>query len=226
MTDRVLPPLSLLETRVLGVLVEKQLTTPDYYPLTLNALVAGCNQKTSRLPILSASEDEVQMTLDELKRHTLVIESFGASGRVMRYAHNMGKVLNLPPPVIALLASLMLRGPQTLGELRINCDRLYRFPDISSLEAYLDEMAARPAGALVVRLARQPGSREHRYAHLLSGTPEAEAEAAPGAGQEVGVSTGEIAALKAQIAQLRDEVTELRRLVDHLYGELGVGGSG
>jgi len=222
MAEHSLPPLSLLETRVLGVLVEKQLTTPDYYPLTLNALVAGCNQKTSRDPILSAGDDEVQMALDSLKRHTLVVESFGASGRVMRYAHNIGKVLNIPPPVIALLASLMLRGPQTSGELRVNCERLYRFPDISSLEAYLDEMAGRNAGALVVRLPKQQGSREHRYAHLLAGPPEVEAEAAASLAADGAVSTGEIAALKSNIAQLRDEVGELRQLVERLYAELGV----
>lgn len=222
MAEHSLPPLSLLETRVLGVLVEKQLTTPDYYPLTLNALVAGCNQKTSRDPILSAGDDEVQMALDSLKRHTLVVESFGASGRVMRYAHNIGKVLNIPPPVIALLASLMLRGPQTSGELRVNCERLYRFPDISSLEAYLDEMAGRNAGALVVRLPKQQGSREHRYAHLLAGPPEVETEAASSLAADGAVSTGEIAALKSNIAQLRDEVGELRQLVERLYAELGV----
>ncbi len=173
---RALPPLSLLEARVLGVLVEKQLTTPDVYPLTANSLVAGCNQKTSRDPVVNASESEVQIALDSLRAHTLIVESYGASGRVLRYAHNVDRVLHLPGPVVAILAVLMLRGPQTPGELRGNCDRLYRFPDISALEAYLDEMAEsrgdRPPGALVVQLPRQPGSREHRYAHLLSGMPE------------------------------------------------------
>lgn len=224
MTDSALPPLSLLETRVLGVLVEKQLTTPDYYPLTLNALLAGCNQKSSRHPVLNAGEDEVQMALDALKRHTLVVESTGASGRVARYAHNVDRVLRLPSPVIALLASLMLRGPQTPGELRVSCDRLYRFPDISALEAYLDEMAARPAGALVLKLPKQPGSREHRYTHLLSGDPQIESEAAYATGAESDVTTGEIVALKASVAQLRDEVASLRQQVERLYGELGVAG--
>jgi hypothetical protein len=215
-----LPPLSLLETRVLGVLVEKSLTTPDVYPLTLNALVAGCNQKSSRHPVLNASEAEVQMAIDSLKHHTLVVESAGASGRVWRYAHNMHRVLHLAPPVVALLASLMLRGPQTPGELRVNCDRLYRFNDISSIEAYLDEMAARPVGTLVRQLPKQPGSREHRYAHLLSGEPEAEAGASE-TGEE-GVTTGEIAALKANVALLHGELGELRALVERLYAELGV----
>ncbi len=216
-----LPPLSLLETRVLGVLVEKSLTTPDYYPLTLNALLAGCNQKSSRHPVLNASEGEVQMALDALKHHTLVVESSGASGRVSRYAHNMHRVLHLAPPVVALLASLMLRGPQTPGELRVNCDRLYRFTDISSIEAYLDEMAECSSGALVRKLSKQPGSREHRYAHLLSGEPEEDSAAAAEAGAE-GVTTGEIAALKANVTLLHDELAELRGLVERLYAELGI----
>ncbi|HWS14482.1 MAG TPA: YceH family protein [Rhodocyclaceae bacterium] len=220
MSASALPVLSLLESRVLGVLVEKELTTPDYYPLTLNALIAGCNQKTSRNPVLNAGEDEVQMALDALKRQTLVIESSGASGRVWRYAHNMGKVIGVPPPIVALLAALMLKGPQTPGELRIGCDRLYRFPDISSLEAYLEEMAIRPQGALAVRLPKHPGEREHRYAHLLSGPVDIEADAT--APQAEGVTTGEIAALKANLAGLQEEVGQLRILVERLYSELGV----
>ncbi len=123
-----LPALSLLETRVLGVLVEKQHTVPDTYPLTLLALTSGCNQKTSRDPILNASEAEVQAAIDHLKTLTLVVESSG--GRVMRYAHNVGRVLAIPTQAVALLAALMLRGPQTVGELRISCDRLHRFADI------------------------------------------------------------------------------------------------
>jgi uncharacterized protein YceH (UPF0502 family) len=215
-------PLSPLETRVLAVLAEKQLTTPDYYPLTLNALVAGCNQKSNRDPVMNASEEEVQMALDALKRQTLVIDSYGASGRVMRYAHNLPKVLNLGQQMTALLTTLMLRGPQTPGELRTGCDRMYRFADISSVEAFLEDMATRSTGALVVKLAKQPGSRENRWAQLLSGAPEASAGARASMEQEDGVTTGEVAALKANISQLRDEVSELRALVEQLYGELGV----
>lgn len=225
MSETALPRLSLLETRVLGVLVEKQLTVPDTYPLTLNALVAGCNQKSSRDPVLNASETEVQMALDALRYQTLVIESFGASGRVMRYAHNMDKVLRLPQPIVALLAVLMLRGAQTPGELRQSADRLYRFADISALEAYLDEMATRSAGALVVKLPKQPGSREHRYAHLLSGAVEVEAATNLGASDD-GITTGELAALKGNVAQLQDEVRDLRQLIERLYDELGVAKSG
>src|SRR5262249_55773071 len=112
------PALSPLDARVLGVLIEKQLTTPDYYPLPLNALVAGCNQKTSRHPVMNVSDGEVQMALDALKHETLVMESYGASGRVMRYAHNLPKVLGIGQQVTVLLTALLLRGAQTPGELR------------------------------------------------------------------------------------------------------------
>lgn len=162
-----LAPLSVLETRVLGVLVEKQRTVPDTYPLSLNALTAGCNQKSSRDPIIEVSDAEVQATVDALRTASLVVESSG--GRVMRYAHNVERVLALPGPAVTLLAVLMLRGPQTAGELRINADRLHRFADISAVEGYLRELAARPAGALVAELERLPGRRETRWAHLLSG---------------------------------------------------------
>jgi uncharacterized protein len=162
-----LPALSLLETRVLGVLVEKQHTVPDTYPLTLNALVSGCNQKTSRDPVLEATEAEVQAAIDHMKSLSLVVESSG--GRVMRYSQNVGRVLNLPPQSVALLAVLFLRGPQTAGELRINSDRLHKFGDILSVEAFLNELAERRDGALVRELAKAPGARETRWIHLLSG---------------------------------------------------------
>ena len=222
MANTAVPILPPLEARVLGVLVEKQLTTPDYYPLTLNALVAGCNQKTNRQPVMNVTEGEVQMALDALKHETLVIESYGASGRVMRYAHNLPKVLGIGQQVTALLTALLLRSAQTPGELRTGCDRMYKFADISSVEAFLEEMTARPAGALVVKLARQPGSREHRWAHLLSGPVEADVEVGTSEVHEEGVTTGEVAALKANVAQLRDEIVELRALVERLYQELGV----
>jgi uncharacterized protein YceH (UPF0502 family) len=165
-----LPPfLSLLEARIIGVLVEKEKTTPDAYPLTLNSLVAGCNQKTSRDPVMNVSESELQAALEELRSRTLVLETYGASGRVLRYAHNFGKCYGLPLASVALLAILMLRGAQTVSELRANSERLYRFDDTSSVEAYLEELAVRNSGALAVKLPRQAGSREHRWAHLLCG---------------------------------------------------------
>jgi len=213
--------LSLLETRVLGVLVEKERAVPDTYPLTLNALIAGCNQKTSRDPIINAGSSDVQAALDSLKGMSLVIESSG--GRVSRYTHNMERVLQVPKQASALLAVLMLRGPQTAGELRINCERLHSFADISSVEAFLRELAERPAGAFVVELPRQPGSRENRWAHLLSGAPPPN-ESAPGvaASDAGGLAVSELAAVKANVARLETEVAELKVLVAKLCGELGV----
>jgi uncharacterized protein YceH (UPF0502 family) len=217
-----LPVLSLLETRVLGVLCEKQHTVPDTYPLSLNALVAGCNQKTSRHPLIEVSEAEVQAAIDSLKGPALVMESSG--GRVTRYAHNMGKVLQLPAQSIALLTVLMLRGPQTVGELRINSERLHKFADISAVEGFLQELAERPEGALVVELPRQPGSRENRWAHLLSGAPVIEeAAVAPAAAEPTAdVSMSEIAALKANVARLEADVDALKTVVSRLCTELGV----
>ena len=222
MTAPRLSVLSLLETRVLGVLCEKQHTVPDTYPLSLNAIVAGCNQKTSRHPIIEVSEAEVQSAIDSLRSPALVIESSG--GRVPRYAHNMGKALQLPAQSVALLTVLMLRGPQTAGELRINCERLHKFADISAVEGFLQELAARPEGAMVVELPRQPGSRENRWAHLLSGAPAAEdapAAALPAKPGD-GVTLGEITALKANVARLETEVEALKGLVGRLCAELGV----
>ncbi len=215
--------LSLLETRVLGVLVEKQRTVPDTYPLTLNALVAGCNQKSSRDPVLNASDAEVQATVDHLKTLSFVVESSG--GRVMRYAHNVERVLAIPTQAVALLAALMLRGPQTVGELRINCERLHRFADISAVEAFLQELASRTAGALVAELPRPAGARETRWMHLLSGPPPASELAAStyttdANGETLAIS--ELAALKANVARLHDEITALKATVATLCAELGV----
>jgi uncharacterized protein YceH (UPF0502 family) len=213
-----LPALSLLETRVLGVLVEKQRTVPDTYPLTLNALAAGCSQKTSRDPVMSVAEAEVQATVDRLRSLSLVEESSG--GRVMRYAHNIERVLDVPSQAVALLATLMLRGPQTVGELRINSDRLHRFADGSAVEAFLHELAGRGAGALVAELPRQPGARENRWAHLLSGAPStATIPATPSAGGVV--APGELAALQESVRRLEDELDALKREVATLREELG-----
>ena len=212
-----LPTLSLLETRVLGVLVEKQHTVPDSYPLTLNAIVSGANQKTSRDPVIEASEAEVQATIDHLKALSLVVESSG--GRVMRYAQNVGKVLGVPPQSVALLTVLFLRGPQTVGELRINSDRLHKFGDISSVEGFLHELAER---GFVKELARLPGTRETRWAHQLSGEVHAEAAPTSEATASDAVTVSEIAALKANVDQLHADVEALKSTVARLCKELGV----
>ena len=163
-----------LEARVLGVLVEKQHTVPDTYPLSLNALVAGCNQKTARAPVLEASDAEVLTAADGLKALNLVFE--GGGSRVVKFEHNLGRVLGVPSQAVALLAVLMLRGPQTAAELRLNCERLHRFADISSVEGFLDELAAKDPPR-VLKLPRAPGEREARWAHLLCG--EARARSRP-----------------------------------------------
>ena len=215
------PILSLLETRVLGVLIEKQRTVPDSYPLTLNAVVSGSSQKTSRNPVLEVSDAQAQAALDSLKGYHLVSESSG--GRAFRYSHNADRVLKLPSQSVILLAVLMLRGPQTAGELRIACDRMHNFADISSVEGFLDEMAERPAGALVVKLARLPGSREGRWAHLLAGPVAEELAGAayqPAANDDV--SLGEVAALKANVARLESELIALKALVARVCSELGI----
>jgi uncharacterized protein YceH (UPF0502 family) len=215
MTDSI-PVLSLLETRVLGTLVEKQRTVPDTYPLSLNALAAGCNQKTSRNPVLEASEPELLQAIETLKEARLIGEVTG--GRVVRFAHHMETALRIPTQSSALLTVLMLRGPQTAGELRLNCERLHRFVDISSVESFLEELAGRAAGALVVELPRLPGSRENRWAHLLSGEPVIEA---PAAGTRSGSANQEIEELKARVDTLETGLGELRAMLAGLRAELG-----
>ncbi|MEO8487611.1 MAG: YceH family protein [Betaproteobacteria bacterium] len=199
-----LRPLTALEARVLGVLVEKERTVPDSYPLSLNALLSGCNQKTSRAPLMEASDTDVQAVLDELRALSLVVETSG--GRVMRYAHNLPRVLSIPTEAAALVATLMLRGPQTPGELRINAERLHRFADLSSLEAYLAELAARKPGALVVELPRASGAREHRWMHLLSGAPSS-ADMAPVAAPSP--SHDRLSELEARVARLEERLDAL-----------------
>ncbi len=208
-----------LEARVLGVLVEKQATVPDTYPLSLNALVAGCNQKTARWPVIEATDAEVQTALDGLKSLSLVFEVSGS--RVTRFEHNAPRGLGLPGAAVALLTVLMLRGPQTAAELRANSERLHRFADLSSVEGFLDELAAKDPPR-VVRLPKAPGEREHRWAHRLCGDVALPVAPAAAATVEVGVSAGELAAIKAEQTRLAQEVADLRALVQRLARELGV----
>jgi uncharacterized protein YceH (UPF0502 family) len=206
-----------LEARVLGVLVEKQSTVPDTYPLSLNALVAGCNQKTAREPVINATEAEVMTALDGLKSLSLVFE--GSGSRVVRFEHNMARVYALPAASVALLTTLMLRGPQTAAELRLHCERLHRFADISSVEGFLEELAAKEPPR-VLKLPRAPGAREARWAHLLCGDVAVEAGVVPAA--ESGVSAGEIAALKAGQARLAEQLERLNQWAQRVGAELGI----
>jgi hypothetical protein len=212
-----LAPLSLLESRVLGVLVEKEKTVPDTYPLSLNALTLGCNQKNNRDPVLHASEAEVLAAIDDLKSASWVIESSGA--RVTRYSHNVGRVLRVPDQSVALLAALMLRGPQTPAELRAATERLHRFADVSSVEGFLDELAQRAegnGGPLVVHLPRRPGEREARWAHLLCGPVQTESIAAPArtASATLEQLQRQMEEIQAEVAQLRSELAALRARLD------------
>jgi uncharacterized protein len=213
-----LPTLTMLECRVLGVLLEKEHTVPDIYPLSLNALTSGCNQKNNRDPVLNATEAEVQAAIDRLKPLSFVIESSGS--RVMRYSQNVGRVLRVPSESVALLATLWLRGPQTAAELRSASERLHRFADVSSVEGYLDQLATRAAdagGPLVTLLPRAPGAREQRWAQLLSPLP---ITATPSVGNSpVDPGLSEIPGeLHAELVRLRNELQELRARVERLEG--------
>ena len=214
--------LSMLEARALGVLVEKAATVPDSYPLSLNSLTLGCNQKTARDPVINAIESEVQEAVIALKSLHLAFEASGS--RVTRYEHNAGRALALPSQSVALLATLVLRGPQTVSELRAASERLHRFADMSSVEGFLEELAARAAekgGPLVVKLPRAPGAREPRWAHLLSGA--VDVSALPVATDSADfVATSEIAALKAQQSTMQAELASQRALIERLCAELGV----
>jgi hypothetical protein len=209
---------------VVAVLVEKQATVPDTYPMSLNALLAGINQKTAREPVMNVAESLVLTALDELKSMSLVFE--GSGSRVVRYEHNLGRVLVVPSQAVALLATLMLRGPQTAAELRQHSERLHRFADISSVEAFLEELADRYPPK-VQKLPRAPGARESRWVHLLCGPPdEALLHPAPAASGSapaaVAVDLDELAVLRAEQRQLHTEVAELRAQVARLASELGV----
>lgn len=204
-----------LEARVLGVLVEKQATVPDTYPLSLNALVAGCNQKTARHPVIEATDAEVLTAVDGLKSLSLVFE--GSGSRVVKFEHNAARVLGVPSAAVAILAVLMLRGPQTAAELRLNCERLHRFADISSVDGFLDELATKEPPK-VVKLPRGPGEREARWAQLLCGEV---AMPAAATGPDA-VGAGELASIKAELTRQGEEIAALRALVNRMASELGI----
>jgi uncharacterized protein len=215
-------PLTPLEARVLGVLVEKQHTVPDTYPLSLNALTAGCNQKTARVPVIEATDAEVLSAIEGLKSLSLVFE--GGGSRVVKFEHNMGRGLGVPSQAAALLTVLMLRGPQTSAELRLNCERLHRFADISSVDGFLEELASKEP-ARVLKLARAPGERESRWAHLLCGEVALPAAGIGAADMGAGVSAAELSALKAEQARLSHELESLKTLVQRMARELGMEGA-
>ena len=209
------------EARVLATLMEKARTVPDSYPLTLNTLLSGCNQKTSREPLMQLTESEAQDALDTLKLLSLVFESSGS--RVARYEHNFQRAVGVPEQSSVLLGLLMLRGPQTAGELRINSERWYRFADISSVDAFLDELQNRSeekGGPLVVQLPRAPGAREQRWAHLLCGPVDAQ-QIGPALAAS-GLSLDDTRRLEGRLSALEDEVSTLRSALQNVLEQLGM----
>ncbi len=217
-----------IQTRVLGSLIEKEITTPEGYPLSLNALINACNQKSSREPVLSLTEDEVRQALHSLEDENLVSTLHDA--RVPKYEHRIRTVLNLRRDETAVLCLLMLRGPQTPGELRSRSDRLFSFDDLTAVQATLDRLAARePAsesaptatGPLTTVLPRQPGSREARYAHLLSAVPAfSEASIRAVSSEDSFPAAERIAQLEAEVAALASTLRDLQARVDRLDREV------
>ena len=202
-----------IEVRVLGSLVEKQVTTPEYYPLTLNALTLACNQKNNRHPVTSYSENEVANALETLREKNLTYVFHGSTSRVPKYKHVVPEVMHLNPAETALMCALMLRGPQTLGELRSNAGRLHEFSGLDEVDETLNGLAVREPEPLVVRLPRQPGQKEARIAHLLSGTPPEEiiSESATPRAASRQNDRERIESLEHSVAALTEEVKNLQQ---------------
>jgi len=205
-----------VEARVLGALVEKEITTPEYYPLSLNALVNACNQRSNREPVMNLSEEEVRQALNALQDMNLAGHARSADGRVPKYEHWLGEAYNFSRAEAALLCVLLLRGPQTPGELRGRTERLHSFSEISDVLSGLQKLAERQP-ALAAMLPRQPGTKESRYAHLLSGPVESIALAAPQApAQQSSASDERIERLETEVADIRQRVEELNRKLEAL----------
>jgi uncharacterized protein YceH (UPF0502 family) len=212
-SPKALPVLDAPELRVLGVLMEKSKTTPDYYPMTVNSLVAACNQKTSRKPVVNYDEETVVLALNTLKRRGLISTATGGSDRSVKYKHNFAIVFPVIPSEVALICLLMLRGPQTPGELNTNSGRLYEFESIEDVQEILEKLATSEP-PYIVQLPRRPGQKEVRYAHLLSGMPDIiEDDADEPSAKPSG-------ALEARVSKLETELAELREAFDKLMKEL------
>ena len=193
------------EVRVLGCLIEKELSTPDYYPMTINALRTACNQKTNREPVVDYSETEVVEALDGLQRKRLVGSASSSYGRAAKYRHALAEVMGLQRPQLAIIASVLLRGPQTSGEIRARTNRMYDFNSLDAVDAALEELQQREP-PLVALVPRRPGQKEDRYAHLFSGEPEESAAPAPPSAKG---ADRRIEALEEQVESLKEDVREL-----------------
>ena len=206
--------LNAVEVRVLGALIEKKITTPEYYPLTLNSLTTACNQKSNRDPVVSLEEKAVVRALEGLREKGLARQVSGVDMRVPKHYHLFDEKMCLTPPQVAALCVLLLRGPQTVGEVRGRSGRLYEFADLEEVERILTELVERSEGALVVQLARQPGRKESRYAHVLMGEPEENKAYAEGpvdaVALEVRAEDERITALEEQVQILKNELADVR----------------
>ena len=209
-------PLDVIAVRVLGSLIEKQITTPDNYPLTLNALTAACNQTSNREPVLELDEATVLQSLEELARRSLVRAVQRSDSRVKRYRHLMAESLKLHPAETAVLCVLMLRGPQTAGEIKTRTARLHDFPDLAHVDLTIQALITL-SPPLVAQLPRRPGQKETRFAHLLSGEPQI--DTADESGAERPGKTGRLEALEHAVASLREEMTELRAQLEEFRRE-------
>lgn len=204
-------PLDSVEARVLGCLIEKEATTPEYYPLSLNALVNACNQKSNRDPVVSYDDSTVEDAIERLRAKQLAFLITG-SGRVTKYSQRISETFNLGRRELAVLGVLLLRGPQTLGEIKDRAERMHAFGDLSETERVLEKLAEWSTGALVTKLPRQPGQKEARYAHLLSGEPVVEAPPpAP---------SNPIAQLQEELHQLRSDFENLKQRFEELEHQL------
>lgn len=208
--------LDLVEARVLGALIEKEISTPEYYPLTLNSLAAACNQKNNRDPVVEFDEKVLVRALDSLRLKQLARLVSGADQRVPKYYHRAGETLGLERPALSLICELLLRGPQTVGELRGHCSRLWEFPSLEEVETGLQTLTDRQEGTLVTRLPRQPGRKEPRCAHLLCGTPQLPTEERP---PRLEAATLEVRAENERLALMEGEVQRLSRELETLRGE-------
>jgi uncharacterized protein len=204
-----------VEARVLGALMEKEVTTPEYYPLSLNALVNAANQKSNREPVVDYDEDTVGDAVDRLREKKMSLLITG-NGRVHKFQQRISETLNLGRRESAVLCTLLLRGSQTLGEIRDRSERMFAFADLAEAETVLDKLADWPGGALVAKLARQPGQKEARFAHLLCGAPAVESSA--GAAAEPPI--GRVAQLEKELRELRAEFDDLKRRFEALEGQL------
>ena len=210
-----IPSLTAEECRVLGCLIEKQITTPEYYPMSLHALAAACNQKNNRAPLTAYEEKTVVRALDTLREKKLVSMIAEAGARVPKYKHSAAEIIGLDSADLAIVCELLVRGPQTVGELRNRADRMHAFADLAAVQMALDGLAARPQGALVARLPRQPGTKESRYTHLLSGPPPAMDAIQPPlpaepARAEAASDAARLAKLEADTASLRAEIDAMK----------------